>query len=232
MNLRAGLRLYAITDSRLLRQGQTLEGQVAAALRGGATMVQLREKFLEDDALRQLALRVKAVTDAFGVPLILNDRADLAAELGAAGAHLGPDDGDLREARTRLDRAGPGRILGATARTVERALAAEAAGADYLGCGAVFGTSTKADASLMPLSLLREICAAVRLPVVAIGGIDRTNLPSLLNQRGPQGKALRDSVAGVAVASGIFAAEDVEAAARELTGVLHMTSAPPLNVDS
>ena len=189
------LLLYAISDGDL--------GSIEAALRGGITMLQLRAKGLPGDELLALARRVKALTDRFNVPLIINDRADIAVEAGAAGAHLGPSDGDLRAARALL---GPGKLLGATARTVEQALAAEAAGADYLGCGAVFGTRTKADAVPMPLELFRAICASVKIPVAAIGGIDRTNIAKL------EGCGM----AGFAVVSGIFGAENIEQAAQEL----------------
>jgi len=189
------LLLYAISDGNL----DALE----QAIQGGATMIQLRAKGLSDQDLLALARSVKRITDQFGVPLIINDRADVAVEIDAAGAHLGLGDGDLCAARALL---GPGKILGATARTVEQALAAQAAGADYLGCGAVFGTRTKSDAVPMPLELLREICKNVRIPVVAIGGIDRTNIAKL---RGC-------GMAGFAVVSGIFGRENIEQAAREL----------------
>jgi len=189
------LLLYAISDGNI--------AAVEAALRGGATMIQLRAKGLPDQELLTLARCVKRITDQFGVPLIVNDRADIAVAIDAAGAHLGPSDGDLRAARALL---GPGKILGATARTVEQALAAQAAGADYLGCGAVFGTRTKADAVPMNFELLREICHTVKIPVVAIGGIDRTNIARLHGC----------GMAGFAVVSGIFGAADVEGAAREL----------------
>ena len=189
------LLLYAISDGEICA--------VEAALRGGATMLQLRAKGLPDADLLALARRVKAVTDRYGVPLIINDRTDIAIEIDAAGAHLGLDDGDLRQARSLL---GPGKILGATARTIDQALAAQSAGADYLGCGAVFGTSTKSDAVPMPLELLQEICGAVRVPVVAIGGIERGNIDRL------QGCGM----AGFAVASGIFGAADIEGAAKVL----------------
>ena len=191
----AYLMLYAISDGDLDAAEQ--------ALRGGATMLQLRAKGLPDQDLLSLAARVKAVTDQYDVPLIINDRADIAIKIDAAGAHLGLSDGDLRTAREQL---GPGKILGATARTVDQALAAQTAGADYLGCGAVFGTSTKADAVPMPLALFREICAAANIPVVAIGGIDRINIAKL---RGC-------GMAGFAIVSGIFGQENIEQAAREL----------------
>jgi len=209
--LRRDLLLYAVTDGR----DDPLPA-IEAALRGGATMLQLREKRLGGEELLALARRVKAVADRFGVPLILNDRADLAVEIGAAGAHLGPSDGDLRAARALL---GPDKILGATARTVEQALAAEAAGADYLGCGAVFGTNTKAEAVPMPPELLRAICGAVQIPVVAIGGIADVNI----------GRLRGCGMAGFAVVSGIFGAEDIEGATRELRGMAEEILCPKPN---
>lgn len=199
-NLAAQLRLYAVTDSR---RGDALERAVEAALRGGATMLQLRAKGMGDAALTETARRLLAITERYAVPLLLNDRADIAVAVGAAGAHLGLTDGDLRQARALL---GPGKILGATARTVEQALAAEAAGADYLGSGAVFGSTTKADATQMPLPLLQSICAAVQIPVVAIGGIDAGNI----------GQLKGNGVAGYAIVGGIFGADDIEKAAQAL----------------
>jgi len=193
--LRRDLLLYAISDGNL--------DAIEAALRGGATMLQLRTKGLPDDELLALARSVKSITDSHGVPLIINDRADIAIQIDAAGAHLGLDDGDLRAARALL---GPGKILGATARTVEQTLAAQAAGADYLGSGAVFGTSTKADAVPMTLELFREICSSVKNPVVAIGGIDRTNIARLKGC----------GMAGFAISSGIFSEKDIEGATKEL----------------
>jgi len=189
------LQLYAISDGDLCA--------IKAALRGGVTMLQLRAKGLPDDDLLALARSVKRITDSYHVPLIVNDRADIAVQIDAAGAHLGFSDGDLRTARALL---GPKKILGATARTVEQALAAGAAGADYLGSGAVFGTSTKADAVPMPLELLREICKAVKIPVVAIGGIDSTNIDQLKGC----------GMAGFAIASGIFGATDIEQTTKKL----------------
>jgi len=192
--MRVNLLLYAISDGNLRA--------IEVALRGGVTMLQLRAKGLPDEELLALARSVKRITDQYGVPLIINDRADVALEIDAAGAHLGLSDGDLRAARALL---GPGKLLGATARTVEQALAAEAAGADYLGSGAVFGTRTKADAVPMSLGLFKEICAGVKIPVVAIGGIDSTNIVRLKGC----------GMAGFAIASGIFGQENIEKAARE-----------------
>jgi len=193
--MRNDLLLYAISNG-------ALDG-VEAALRGGVTMLQLRAKHLPDDELLQLARQAKLLTDKHDVPLIINDRVDIAVAVDAAGVHLGPTDGDLRAARAVL---GEGKLLGATARTLEQALAAQAAGADYLGSGAVFGSATKLDATRMPLEKFREICASVTIPVVAIGGIDATNIAEL---RGC-------GMAGFAVAGGLFAAADVRRATYQL----------------
>ena len=189
------LLLYAISNGNL--------PAMEAAIAGGITMLQLRAKHLPDDALLALATSVKRITDKHDIPLIINDRVDIAKEIDAAGVHLGPTDGDLKTAREVL---GPNKIIGATARTLEQALAAQAAGADYLGSGAVFGSATKLDATQMPLGQFREICSHVRIPVVAIGGIDSTNIAQLAGC----------GMAGFAVVGGIFGAEDVETATREL----------------
>ena len=196
------LRLYAVTD-RAWTGRQTLSEQVEAALRGGVTLVQLREKAMERDAFREEALEIKALCHRYGVSLILNDDVALALEIGADGVHVGQSDMRADDVRARV---GKGIIVGVTAKTVEQALAAQAAGADYLGSGAVFGTSTKADAKPMSLETLRSICAAVDIPVVAIGGVTKGNI-SLLAGTG---------VSGAAVVSGIFAAQDIERECREL----------------
>jgi len=200
IDIRAALALYAITDAR---PADELPQAVLLALRGGATMLQLRRKHTSDEEFLRLAREIKRVTDEHNIPLIINDRADIALQTGAAGVHLGPSDCGIAEARAML---GPQAVIGATARTLQQALAAEAAGADYLGSGAVFGTSTKLDATPMPLTLFREICNAVHLPVVAIGGIDRTNVARL---RGC-------GMAGFAVVSGVFGGEDILQTTREL----------------
>ena len=194
-DVRQALLLYAVSDGNL--------PAIEQALRGGATLLQLRAKGLSDDELLALARDVKCLADKFDVSVIINDRVDIAAKIDAAGAHLGLSDGDLRAARARL---GPGKILGATARSVEQALAAEAAGADYLGSGAVFGSQTKTDAIPMQLAKFQEICSCVRIPVVAIGGIDQSNITQL---RGC-------GMSGFAIVSGIFGQENIESATREL----------------
>lgn len=196
------LRLYAVTD-RAWTGRQTLSEQVEAALRGGVTLVQLREKAMERDAFREEALEIRDLCHRYGVPLILNDDVALALEIGADGVHVGQSDMRADDVRARV---GKGMIVGVTAKTVEQALAAQAAGADYLGSGAVFGTSTKADAKPMSLETLRSICAAADIPVVAIGGVNRGNISRLAGT----------GVCGAAVVSGIFAAQDIERECREL----------------
>ena len=190
------LRLYAVTD-RAWTGRQTLYEQVEAALRGGATMIQLREKALDDDAFLEEAVRMKALCARYGAPLIVNDRVDIALSAGADGVHVGQEDMDAREVRSMI---GPDMILGVTAKTVAQARAASEAGADYLGSGAVFGSATKQNALPMTLDTLKAICASVDVPVAAIGGINRDNL----------GQLAGTGIRGVAVVSGIFAAKDIE----------------------
>ncbi len=202
MNARQ-LSLYAITDRSWLKEGESLEDAVREAILGGASIVQLREKHLAGEELRRLTERVQEVCRELSVPFIVNDDVELAAVLEADGAHVGASDMAVAEARALL---GPDKIIGATARTVEQAKAAESAGADYLGSGAIFGTSTKKDAKPMSAELLREICESVCIPVVAIGGIGAANISRL---RGLP-------VAGAAVVSGIFGRENIFGAAREL----------------
>lgn len=196
------LRLYAVTD-RAWVGAQTLPQQVEAALKGGATCVQLREKHLDDAAIRAEALEISALCKRYCVPFILNDNVALAAECGADGVHLGQEDMDPAQARQIL---GPDAIIGVSAHSVAEAKAAVAAGADYLGCGAMFATTTKTDTTTLPKETLRAICEAVPVPVVAIGGIHKENLLSLADC----------GEAGVALVSAIFAAKDIEAECREL----------------
>lgn len=196
------LRFYAVTD-RAWVGAQTLPQQVEAALKGGATCVQLREKHLDDAAIRAEALKISALCKQYRVPFILNDNVALAAECGADGVHLGQEDMDPAQARRIL---GPDAIIGVSAHSVAEAKAAVAAGADYLGCGAMFATTTKTDTTTLPKETLRAICEAVPVPVVAIGGIHKENLLSLADC----------GEAGVALVSAIFAAKDIEAECREL----------------
>lgn len=206
---REHLLIYAVTD-RAWTGRMTFFEQVEAALRGGATMVQLREKGLAEqdfEGFLEEARRMHELTARYGVPLIIDDNVEIALKSGAEGVHVGQNDMDAGEVRRLL---GPDRILGVTAKTVEQARRAQDAGADYLGSGAVFGTSTKADAIPMSLERLREICACVRIPVVAIGGICLENI----------GRLSGSGVAGAAIVSGIFGAEDIEGTTRRLAEVM------------
>lgn len=194
--------LYAVTDTSWLR-GRTLAQQVEEALRGGATMVQLREKELQGEALEQEAREILALCRQYGVPLLINDDVMLAKKIGADGVHVGQDDMSAAKARELL---GEDAIIGVTARTVEQAVAAQEAGADYLGSGAVFGTSTKKDAKPMDPAYFQQICESVSIPVVAIGGVTLDNIRELEGRK----------MSGFAIVSGIFAAEDIESRTRDL----------------
>ncbi|SDL66511.1 thiamine-phosphate diphosphorylase / hydroxyethylthiazole kinase [Sarcina sp. DSM 11001] len=194
--------LYAVTDTSWLR-GRTLAQQVEEALRGGATMVQLREKELQGEALEQEAREILALCRQYGVPLLINDDVMLAKKIGADGVHVGQDDMSAAKARELL---GEDAVIGVTARTVEQALAAQEAGADYLGSGAVFGTSTKKDAKPMDPAYFQQICESVSIPVVAIGGVTLDNIRELEGRK----------MCGFAIVSGIFAAEDIESRTRDL----------------
>lgn len=196
------LRLYAVTDRSWLGQ-QTLYQQVEQALKGGATCVQLREKDLDYDTFLQEAVQLKELCNRYGVPLIINDNVEIALRCGADGVHVGQEDMLAQDVRSLI---GPDKILGVTAKTVEQAQSAQAAGADYLGSGAVFGSTTKTNAKSMSKELLQKICCSVTIPVVAIGGINRHNLSEL------EGTMIR----GAAVVSGIFAADNIEEECRLL----------------
>lgn len=196
------LRLYAVTDRSWLH-GETLYDQVEKALKGGVTLVQLREKELPEADFEQEARELLELCHKYNIYLIINDNVALAAKIGADGVHIGQSDMGVEKAREML---GNEKIIGVTAKTVKQAKAAEAAGADYLGSGAVFGTSTKKDAKRMEHALLQEICESVKIPVVAIGGIDGGNILLLKDRK----------MAGVAVVSGLFACEDIEKAAADL----------------
>lgn len=202
------LRLYAVTDRAWVGK-LTLPQQVEAALKGGATCVQLREKNLADSSVLAEAREISALCKQYRVPFILNDNVALAAQCGADGVHLGQEDMDPAQARRIL---GPDAIIGVSAHNVAEAKAAVAAGADYLGCGAMFATTTKTNVTALPKETLRAICSAVPVPVVAIGGISKQNLLSLAHC----------GEAGVALVSAIFAAEDIEEECRELRKLAEM----------
>ena len=202
---RRQLMVYAVTDRAWIGKMSLCE-QVEAALKGGATMVQMREKSLTNDTVQDYleeARSLRALTERYKVPLIIDDNIKLALLCGADGVHVGQNDMDAAQARALL---GSDKILGVTAKTVEQALKAQKQGADYLGSGAVFGTSTKADALPMTMERLGEICRSVSIPVVAIGGICLKNI----------GKLKGSGAAGAAVVSGIFGAEDIEGTVRQM----------------
>ena len=197
------LRLYAVTDRAWAADADGLLAQVADAIDGGAGIVQLREKHLDHDAFLEEAKRFVALCREKGAVSIINDDVDIALASGADGVHVGQEDLAAGRAREAL---GPDKIIGVSAHSVEEALAAQAAGADYLGVGAAFVTGTKTDARPITRETIRAVTAAVSIPAVAIGGITRENLPQL------SGCGLQ----GVAVVSALFGQSDVKAAAREL----------------
>ena len=169
------LRVYGVTDASWTGRFTLLE-QVEQALKGGVTCIQFRDKQLENDAFLREAKKMKVLCEKYHVPLIINDHVDIAVRCGADGVHVGQKDMEAKEVRKLV---GEKMIIGVSARTVEQAIQAEQAGADYLGVGAVFGTSTKMDAEKISLERLKEICQAVTIPVVAIGGVQKDNFPEL-----------------------------------------------------
>lgn len=199
---REQLLLYAVTD-RAWTGRQTLFEQVEDALKGGVTLVQLREKDLPQGEFLAEAKALRDLCHRYHVPLIINDNLEVALESGADGVHVGAEDQPVDQIRRRV---GPGFIIGATAKTPAQAQAAQAAGADYLGVGAVFPSPTKEQAKRITREDLRTICASVSIPAVAIGGIALENVGQL---RG-------GGMAGIAVVSALFGAEDVQSAARAL----------------
>lgn len=199
---RKQLLLYAVTDRAWVGR-QTLLEQVEDALKGGVTMVQLREKELEPEGFLEEAIAARELCHRYGVPLIINDNVDVALASGADGVHVGIEDRPVAEIRAR---AGKDFIIGATAKTVEQAQQAERAGADYLGVGAVFPSPTKTTAIRITKEQLQAICGSVSIPAVAIGGITMDNV----------GEIRGGGMCGIAVVSAVFAAEDIEAACKNL----------------
>lgn len=194
---REALRLYLVTN----RYQDSLESfleKIETACRAGVTIVQLREKNLTTNQYYKLAKEVKEITDAYQVPLIIDDRLDVCLAVDAAGLHIGDDELPVSVARQVLN---PDKILGVTAKTVKRALEAERGGADYLGTGAIFPTTTKENAPITLISTLKTICQRVAIPVVAIGGLTSENIDQLIGT----------GIAGVAVVRDLMQAEDIEA---------------------
>lgn len=194
---REALRLYLVTN-RYQDSLQSFLEKIETACRSGVTIVQLREKNLTTNQYYQLAKQVKEITDAYQVPLIIDDRLDVCLAVDAAGLHIGDDELPVSVARQVL---GPDKILGVTAKTVKRALEAEEGGANYLGTGAIFPTTTKENAPITLISTLKTICQRVAIPVVAIGGLTSENIDQLIGT----------GIAGVAVVRDLMQAEDVEA---------------------
>ena len=193
---REALRLYLVTN-RYQDSLQSFLEKIETACRSGVTIVQLREKNLTTNQYYQLAKQVKEITDAYQIPLIIDDRLDVCLAVDAAGLHIGDDELPVPVARQVL---GPDKILGVTAKTVKRALEAEEGGADYLGTGAIFPTTTKENAPITLISTLKTICQRVAIPVVAIGGLTSENIDQLIGT----------GIAGVAVVRDLMQAEDIE----------------------
>lgn len=193
---REALRLYLVTN-RYQDSVESFLEKVETACRSGVTIVQLREKNLTTNQYYQLAKQVKEITDDYQVPLIIDDRLDVCLAVDAAGLHIGDDELPVSVARQVL---GPEKILGVTAKTIKRALEAETSGADYLGTGAIFPTTTKENAPITLISTLKTICQTVDIPVVAIGGLTSENIDQVMGT----------GIAGVAVVRDLMQAEDIE----------------------
>ncbi|KNZ43372.1 thiamine-phosphate pyrophosphorylase [Acetobacterium bakii] len=196
------LLLYAVTDRMWLGRNSLTE-QTETAIKAGVTFVQLREKNLDFESFLKQAKEIKTLTDAYHIPFVINDNVEIALACGADGVHVGQEDMAAGDVRKRI---GDDKIMGVSVCTQAQAILAEKNGADYLGVGAMFTTSTKADADTVTYEILREICAGVTIPVVAIGGIDQKNILTLR----------RSGIVGVAVVSAIFAQPDIAAATAEL----------------
>lgn len=196
------LLLYAVTDRSWL-DGETLYSQVEKALKGGATFIQLREKKLDEEHFLKEAEELKELCRKYQVPFVINDNVEIALAMDADGVHVGQSDMEAGDVRAKL---GPDKIIGVSAQTVEQALLAQERGADYLGVGAVFATTSKDDAAEVSHETVKAICEAVDIPVIAIGGISKDNVMQLSG----------NGLSGIAVISAIFAQPDIEAAARDL----------------
>ena len=194
--------LYAVTD-RTWFNGKTLSSQVEEAIIGGATFIQLREKNLNYSDFLNEAIEIRKICNKYKIPFVIDDNVEIALKSGADGVHLGQNDMSIKQARNIL---GENKIIGATARNVEQALKAQQEGADYIGSGAVFATSTKSDTVPLSYENLCRICSSVDIPVVAIGGINAENAKNLSGS----------GISGIAVVSGIFKSDDVRKSAQIL----------------
>lgn len=196
------MRLYAVTD-QTWSNDITLKEQVELAIQGGVTFVQLREKKKSKEEIIQIAREIKQITDKYQIPFVINDNVEVALEVGADGVHVGQEDMKAVEARRIL---GDKKIIGVSVHTVEEAVEAQKMGANYIGVGAVFPTSTKKNAVKMSNKTLQDICQVVDIPVVAIGGIQTENIMELKES----------GIDGIAVVSAIFSKKDIKQAAKEL----------------
>ncbi|MDK2961468.1 MAG: thiamine-phosphate pyrophosphorylase [Eubacteriaceae bacterium] len=203
--------LYAVTDRSWLGD-KTLADQVEKTLKGGATFIQLREKELDFDAFVKEARAIKKLTDAYNIPFVINDAVDVALAVDADGVHVGQDDSDAGALREQLG----DKIIGVSADTVELARKAEADGADYIGVGAIYSTATKTDAEVVAFETITAICKAVTIPVVAIGGLNETNILSLTGT----------GVDGVALVSAIFSKKDIISATKALRSLSETMTKP------
>lgn len=201
--------LYAVTDRAWIGR-QSLAEQAEAALKGGVTCLQLREKDLDEEKFLEEAMEIKRLCAGYQVPFIVNDNVEIAIKCKADGIHVGQKDMEAGNVRALV---GEGMIIGVSAQTLEQAMAAEKAGADYLGVGAVFSTSTKPDAIDVSYETLKKICETVSIPVVAIGGISKKNMQELSGS----------GADGAALVSAIFSAEDIEQECRELRRLSEQT---------
>lgn len=200
--LRKNLLLYAVTDRHWTGEKNLIQ-QTEEAIRGGATFVQIREKNLDEQEFEQEAIQLKELCEKYKIPFVVNDNVQLAKKIDADGVHIGQEDMNPIEARKIL---GEQKIIGVSAQTVEEAILAEKQGADYLGVGAVFHTGSKDDAIEVPPETLKSICKAVKIPVVAIGGITKDNVNELKNS----------GICGISVISAIFAQKDIISATKDL----------------
>ena len=212
MHNRADYRLYLVTDRNCLQQ-QTLEQAVEQAILGGVTLVQLREKAIASKEFYERALRIKAICHHYNVPLLINDRVDIALAVKADGVHIGQSDLPCGVVRQIL---GKDKIIGVSARTAQQAIQAQADGADYLGVGAMFATSTKQDAKTVSVETLNDIRQSVSIPIVAIGGINHTTLPALQQALQAAETSIEHLIDGVAVVSAILGQKDVKLASEQL----------------
>lgn len=194
--------LYAVTNSKL-ESNEPLIKQCESALKGGITCLQLREKELDEESFLAEAIEINNLCKKYHVPFIINDNVNVAIKSGADGVHVGQSDMEVSEVRKLV---GDNMIIGVSAHTVEEAKLAEAGGADYLGVGAIYATTTKTDATYVPLDELKKICKSVKIPVVAIGGMDKNTISKLSGT----------GVDGVAMVSAIFAADNIEQECRKL----------------